>query len=64
VAMLEYGEDLRRKRIDPMDPIQRTAILAQIKRLLSERRLGRRRELLETARTVGASVSDDVPDVR
>jgi hypothetical protein len=62
--MLEYGEDLRRKRIDPMDPIQRTAILAQIKRLLSERRLGRRRELLETARTVGASVSDDVPDVR
>lgn len=61
-TMLEYGQDMRRKRIDPSDPAQRPAILRQIERLLVERRLGRRRELLESARTVGADFFDNVPD--
>lgn len=52
-TMLEYGQDMRRQRIDPTDPAQRPAILSQIDRLLSERRLGRRRELLQSARMVG-----------
>ena len=50
-TMLEYGNDMRRKRIDPADPSQRAAILQQIERLLTDRRLGRRRELLEAGRT-------------
>ncbi|MEK6676624.1 MAG: type I-E CRISPR-associated protein Cas5/CasD [Planctomycetota bacterium] len=50
-TMLEYGHDMRLRWIDPSDPAQRPAILRQIDRLLSERRLGRRRELLASART-------------
>lgn len=61
-TMLEYGHDMRTQRIDPSDPAQRPAILRQIERLLVERRLGRRRELLESARTADASFFDDVPD--
>ena len=59
-TMLEYGLDMRRKRIDPSDPEQRPAILRQIHRLVVERRLGRRRELLQSARTIGASFFEDV----
>ena len=58
-TMLEYGLDMRRNRIDPSDPEQRAAILQQIDRLVVERRLGRRRELLERARTVGARFFND-----
>jgi CRISPR-associated protein Cas5/CasD subtype I-E len=61
-TMLEYGHDMRTKRIDPSDKEHRPAILRRIKRLLVERRLGRRRELLASARTVGAAFFDDVPD--
>lgn len=63
-TMLEYGQDMRTKRVDPSDPTQRLEIIGQIRRLLDERRLGRRRELLETARTFGASFFDNVPDSR
>jgi len=62
-TVLEYGHDMRRShRIDPSDPEQRTEILQQIERLLTERRLGRRRDLLETVRTFGMSCFDDVPE--
>lgn len=61
-TMLEYGHDMRARRIDPSDPAQRPAILRQIERSLVECRLGRRRELLETARMTGANFFDDVPD--
>jgi len=60
-TMLEYGHDMRRQRVDPSDPAQRDAILQQIARLLSERRLGRRRDLLEAARTAGAHFADGIP---
>jgi hypothetical protein len=62
--MLEYGSDMRAKRIDPSDPAQRPAILQQIERLLRERRMGRRRELLESVRMVGSDFFDLVPDSR
>lgn len=58
-TMLEYGRDMCGERVDPSDPAQRPAILRQIRRLLDERRLGRRRELLECARTTGAGSFDD-----
>lgn len=58
-TMVEYGQDMRTLRIDPADPVQHPMILRQIQRLLVERRLGRRRQLLETART---TFFDDVPD--
>jgi CRISPR-associated protein Cas5/CasD subtype I-E len=49
-TILEYGHGMHRQRIDPSDREQRAAILCQINRLLTERRLGRRGELLESAR--------------
>jgi hypothetical protein len=61
-TMLEYGRDMRAHRIDPSDPAQRQAILLQIDRLLKERRLGRRREILEAGRTLGADLFDDASD--
>jgi len=60
-TILEYSHDMRAQRIDPSDPEQRPAILHQITRLLAERRLGRRRELLEATRAVVVSFFDDVP---
>jgi CRISPR system Cascade subunit CasD len=63
-TMLEYGHGMQRRRIDPSDPAQRTLILRQIDRLLSERREGRRRELLESARNVAVTFFDDVPAAR
>lgn len=59
-SMLEYGHDMRTRRVDPSDPIQRQEILQQISQLLIERRLGRRRELLESARRTGVNSSDNV----
>jgi CRISPR system Cascade subunit CasD len=49
-TMLEYGHDMKHKRVDPSDPDQRQDILDQIERLLKERRQGRRRKLLKAAR--------------
>jgi len=60
-TMLEYGHYMETQRIDPSDPAQRQAILQQISRLLTKHRMGRRRELLETARQAGANFFDDVP---
>ncbi|MFH1069491.1 MAG: type I-E CRISPR-associated protein Cas5/CasD [Candidatus Glassbacteria bacterium] len=49
-TMLEYGGDMRRRRLDPSDPAQRQMIRRQIERNLKERRYGQRRKLLRTAR--------------
>lgn len=63
-TMLEYGTDMRARRIDPYDPQQRPMILRQIERLLSERRMRRRRELLESVRMVGSDFFDFAADSR
>lgn len=63
-TMLEYGHDMRSHRIDPSDPEQHSAILEQIKKLLAERRLGRRRDLLESARSASVDFFDDLPEFR
>lgn len=51
-TQLEYGHG-RTQRVDPCDPGQRQTIADQIARLLKERRSGRRRELLRSARLYG-----------
>ena len=63
-TMLEYGSDMHQRRIDPSDPSQRAVILQQINRLVVERRLGRRRELLESARAVDTAFFNSVFDRR
>ena len=63
-TMLEYGHELYGQRVDPADPALRPAILQQIARLMNERRLGRRRELLETTRASGADFFNDAPGAR
>ena len=62
-TMLEYAQDTAR-RVDPLDPDERPGLLHQIDRLVSERRLGRRRELLESVRTFAAHSFNDVPALR
>lgn len=59
---LEYGHDMQTRRVDPSDPAQRPAILRQIDRLMRERRVGRRREILEAVRSADVSFFDDVLD--
>lgn len=61
-TMLEYGQDMQTLRIDPADRQQRPMILRQIMRLLTERRLGRRRKLLETGRKSSTDLFDEPPD--
>ncbi|MGH7176704.1 MAG: type I-E CRISPR-associated protein Cas5/CasD [Tepidisphaeraceae bacterium] len=63
-TMLEYGHDMRRRRVDPLDSAHRPALLRQIERIIKESRPGRRRELLESGRGAGATFFDDVPDSR
>ncbi|MDI6450516.1 type I-E CRISPR-associated protein Cas5/CasD [Anaerobaca lacustris] len=58
---LEYGKDMRHRRIDPTDPEQRQQILAQIERLQQNRRFSRRAELLEAGRAQNAAFFDDTP---
>ena len=60
-TMLEYARDLGSQRVDPSDPKWRAEILRQIDRLLSQRRMGRRRELLTAARRTAMSFLDDAP---
>jgi CRISPR system Cascade subunit CasD len=48
-TMLEYSHG-RKERVDPCDPAQRPEILAQVERIVGERRTSRRRELLKAAR--------------
>jgi hypothetical protein len=61
-SMLEYGHDMRRRRIDPLDPAQRQPILGQIARLLKEGQPQRRRELLSAARAQQIDFFDAAPD--
>jgi CRISPR system Cascade subunit CasD len=61
-SMLEYGHDMRRRRIDPLDPAQRQPILEQIARLLKEGQPQRRRELLSAARAQQIDFFDAAPD--
>ncbi|MBN2127947.1 MAG: type I-E CRISPR-associated protein Cas5/CasD [Sedimentisphaerales bacterium] len=58
---LEYGKDMRHRRIDPADPQQRPHILEQIERLLKNRRFSRRAELLQAGRTQNVAFFDDLP---
>ena len=51
-TQLEYGNDMQATRVDPADPAQRQMLLRQISVLLTSRRLGRRRTILENARAV------------
>lgn len=51
-TQLEYGHDMQATRVDPADPAQREMILRQISTLLTSRRLGRRRAILEASRSV------------
>ena len=60
-TILEYGTGKFRYRIDPSDPVMRPAMLKQIDLLLTERRMGRRRELLEAGRGVGPDFFDKMP---
>lgn len=60
-SMLEYGHDMRRHRIDPLDPAQRLPILQQIHRLLREGQPQRRQELLRAARTQQIDFFEDAP---
>ena len=60
-TMLEYGRDLQLRRIDPSDPAQRDEVLKQINKILTERRLGRRRELLEASRLTGRDFFEAIP---
>ncbi len=49
-TMLEYGNEMHIQRIDPADPANRFLMVEQINRLISERRLGQRRKILESTR--------------
>jgi hypothetical protein len=60
-TMLEYSSDMRQRRIDPQDLANRPEILAQIERLLTERRMGRRRDLLEAGRAYSTNFFEDLP---
>lgn len=61
-TMLEYGQDMKTHRVDPSDPQQRLVILKQVERLLTERRLGSRRRILESVRIASGQSFDEVPD--
>jgi len=60
-SALEYGHDMRRHRVDPLDPAQRQAILEQIARLMKQGQPHRRRELLSAARTQEIDFFDAAP---
>jgi CRISPR system Cascade subunit CasD len=60
-TQLEYGGDMREHRIDPADPDQREMILRQIYRLMTSRRLGRRRAILESTRSSAPNFLSDAP---
>lgn len=60
-SMLEYGHDMRRHRIDPLDPAKRQPILEQIARLMKEGQPHRRRELRNAARTQEIDFFDAAP---
>ena len=49
-TQLEYGKDMKQRRVDPADKNQREVILNQVNRILAERRVGRRKAILEMSR--------------
>jgi CRISPR system Cascade subunit CasD len=60
-TQLEYGGGMQQQRIDPTNPGQRETILRQITLLLTSRRLGRRRAILENTRVAAADFLSDAP---
>lgn len=58
---LEYARGMGRQRIDPCEPNERAAVLAQVRLLLTERRRSRQRELLSDARDVAVDFFEDGP---
>jgi hypothetical protein len=60
-TQLEYGHGMRERRVDPADPEQREMLLAQIRLLLTSRRLGRRRQILENTRAAAIDFMTDAP---
>jgi len=60
-TQLEYGHDMREHRIDPTDPKQRGKIMRQINLLVTSRRLGRRRAILENTRAAAPDFLSDAP---
>ena len=58
---MEYGKDMCHRRVDPADPEQRQHVLAQVERLLKNRRFSRRAELLEAGRAQDLTFFDDAP---
>ena len=63
-TQLEYGRDLRLHRIDPADAGQREVILRQVQKLLSERRIGRRRAVGELSRSSAVDFLTDTPGLK
>lgn len=61
-TMLEYGNDMHQQRVDPSDPSQRPALRRQIGQLVADRRLGRRRHLLEVGRLTPGDYFDELPE--
>ena len=62
-TQLEYGGDMQQHRVDPADRNQRELILRQVNLLLTSRRLGRRRAIMETSRALSVDFLVDVPGV-
>jgi CRISPR system Cascade subunit CasD len=58
-TQLEYGHGMTSVRVDPADPSQRDAILGQVQRLLTERRIGRRERVREAVRQSFATQSPE-----
>lgn len=58
-TMLEYGMNMELRRMDPLDPEQRSLLLEQIQRLHRDAHLARRRALLETVRTSALWTNSD-----
>lgn len=58
-TQLEYGSGMTSTRIDPSDPSSREAILSQIGKLLSQRRMARRKAIREMA---SLDFLDNAPD--
>ena len=62
-TQLEYGGDMQQHRVDPADHNQRELILRQVNLLLTSRRLGRRRAIMEASRSLSVDFLVDVPGV-
>ena len=54
---------MQQHRVDPADHNQRELILRQVNLLLTSRRLGRRRAIMEASRSLSVDFLVDVPGV-